>query len=130
MAYEFKFPDIGEGIAEGELLAWKVNEGDIVAEDQTLAEIETDKAVIELPSPRAGRIARLHAAEGDTIKVGSVVVTIEEGVTAPAAAAPGSGAGRVGEGRGDRAGLRGTWSAGRRRACRGRTLHRIGRREA
>ena len=55
MAYEFRFPDIGEGITEGELLAWKVKEGDIVAEDQTLAEMETDKAVVELPSPRAGR---------------------------------------------------------------------------
>lgn len=85
MAYEFRFPDIGEGISEGELLTWKVKEGDVVAEDQTLAEIETDKAVVELPSPRAGRIERLHAAEGDMIKVGSVVVTIDEG--APEAAA-------------------------------------------
>ena len=51
MAYEFKFPDVGEGITEGELLSWKVKEGDIVAEDQTLAEVETDKAVVEMPSP-------------------------------------------------------------------------------
>ncbi len=64
MAYEFRFPDIGEGITEGELLAWKVKEGDTVAEDQTLAEMETDKAVVELPSPRAGRVTRLHAAGG------------------------------------------------------------------
>ncbi len=82
MAYEFRFPDIGEGITEGELLAWKVKEGDLVAEDQTLAEMETDKAVVELPSPRAGRVARLHAAEGDIVKVGDVVVTIEEGAAA------------------------------------------------
>ncbi len=85
MAYEFKFPDIGEGIAEGEILAWRVKEGDIVAEDQTLAEMETDKAVVELPSPRAGRVSRLHAEEGDIIQVGDVLVTIEETV----AAAPG-----------------------------------------
>jgi pyruvate dehydrogenase E2 component (dihydrolipoamide acetyltransferase) len=78
MAFEFKFPDVGEGISEGELLAWQVTVGDVVAEDQTLAEIETDKAVVEIPSPRAGRIAALHAEEGDVIKVGQVLVTIEE----------------------------------------------------
>ena len=88
MAYEFTFPDLGEGITEGELVEWKVKEGDVVAEDQTLAEIETDNALVEVPSPRAGRIERLHAAEGDILKVGSVIVTIEEGVAAavPAAA--------------------------------------------
>ena len=85
MAYEFEFPDVGEGIVEGELLSWKVAEGDVVAEDQTLAEVETDKAVVEIPSPRAGRILKLHAAEGETIKVGQVLVSIEEG---PGAAAP------------------------------------------
>ncbi len=80
MAYEFRFPDIGEGVTEGELLAWKVAEGDPVAEGDTLAEVETDKAVVELPSPRAGRVAKLHAAEGDVIEVGAVVVTIDETV--------------------------------------------------
>lgn len=78
MAYEFKFPDVGEGITEGELLAWKVAEGEQVREDQTLAEVETDKAVVEVPSPRAGRIQKLHAEEGDMIAVGQVLVTIEE----------------------------------------------------
>jgi pyruvate dehydrogenase E2 component (dihydrolipoamide acetyltransferase) len=78
MAYEFKFPDIGEGIAEGELLSWKVKEGDQVAQDQTLAEMETDKAIVEMPSPRAGRVTKLHAAEGDVVNVGDVLVTIEE----------------------------------------------------
>ncbi len=78
MTFEFKFPDIGEGIVEGELLAWKVKEGDTVAENQTLAEVETDKAVVELSSPRAGRVAKLYGAEGDVIKVGAVVATIEE----------------------------------------------------
>ena len=84
MAYEFKFPDVGEGIVEGELLSWKVAEGDVVVEDQTLAEVETDKAVVEIPSPRAGRILKLHAAEGETIKVGQVLVSIEEGAGAAA----------------------------------------------
>ena len=78
MAFEFKFPDVGEGIVEGELLAWKVKEGDIVEENQTLAEVETDKAVVELPSPRAGRISKLIGAEGDVIAVGSVVAVVEE----------------------------------------------------
>jgi pyruvate dehydrogenase E2 component (dihydrolipoamide acetyltransferase) len=86
MAFEFKFPDIGEGITEGELLAWKVAEGDTVAQDQTLAEMETDKAVVEMPSPRAGRVVKLHAAEGDMVNVGDVLVTIDE-TAAPAAAA-------------------------------------------
>ncbi len=86
MAFEFKFPDVGEGITEGELLAWKVKEGDVVVEDQTLAEVETDKAVVEMPSPRAGRIVTLHVEEGETIEVGQVIVTIEEGVTVDASA--------------------------------------------
>jgi pyruvate dehydrogenase E2 component (dihydrolipoamide acetyltransferase) len=88
MAFEFKFPDVGEGITEGELLAWKVQEGDVVAEDQTLVEVETDKAVVELPSPRAGRIAKLHVADGDVIEVGQVLVTIEEAVEGAVAATP------------------------------------------
>ena len=86
MAYEFKFPDIGEGITEGELLSWKVKEGDQVAQDQTLAEMETDKAVVEMPAPRAGKVLKLHADEGDIVNVGDVLVTIEEG--APDAAVP------------------------------------------
>ena len=60
--------------------------GDVVAEDQTLAEVETDKAVVEMPSPRAGRIAKLHAEEGETIEVGQVIVTIDEEAGAPASA--------------------------------------------
>jgi pyruvate dehydrogenase E2 component (dihydrolipoamide acetyltransferase) len=87
MAYEFTFPDVGEGITEGELLSWKVKEGDVVVEDQTLAEVETDKAVVEIPSPKAGRIVKLHVGEGEIIEVGHVLVTIEEGAGAPAQAA-------------------------------------------
>src|SRR5680860_1588509 len=82
MAFEFKFPDVGEGITEGELLSWKVAEGDSVVEDDTLAEVETDKAVVEIPSPRTGKILKLHAEEGDLIEVGQVIVSIEEGEAA------------------------------------------------
>jgi len=88
--YEFKFPDVGEGITEGELLSWKVKEGDAVVEDQTLAEVETDKAVVEIPSPKNGRIAKLHVDEGEIIEVGQVLVTIDETAAAPAGAPAGA----------------------------------------
>jgi pyruvate dehydrogenase E2 component (dihydrolipoamide acetyltransferase) len=78
MIREFKLPDIGEGISEVELLQWYVREGDVVREDQTLAEIETDKAVADLPSPYAGTIQRLHYKPGDHIPVGSVLVSFAE----------------------------------------------------
>jgi pyruvate dehydrogenase E2 component (dihydrolipoamide acetyltransferase) len=78
MAREFKLPDIGEGISEVELLRWYVHEGDVVEEDQNLAEIETDKAVADLPSPYAGVIQRLHHQPGEHIPVGSVLVSFAE----------------------------------------------------
>jgi pyruvate dehydrogenase E2 component (dihydrolipoamide acetyltransferase) len=78
MAFEFKLPDLGEGVAEGEVVKWLVSAGDVVAEDQPLAEVMTDKATVEIPSPRAGRIARLGAEEGETVPVGHVLVVIEE----------------------------------------------------
>lgn len=78
MAFEFKFPDVGEGIHEGELVKWLVNEGDFIKEDQAIAKIETDKAIVEIPSPKAGKILKLHFKEGDTIKVGETLVTIGE----------------------------------------------------
>jgi pyruvate dehydrogenase E2 component (dihydrolipoamide acetyltransferase) len=78
MAREFKLPDIGEGISEVELLQWYVQEGDVVREDQNLAEIETDKAVADLPSPYAGVIQRLYHQPGDRIAVGSVLVSFAE----------------------------------------------------
>src|SRR5450432_3018963 len=64
MIYEFKLPDIGEGVVEGEVVRWLVAEGDVVREDQPLVEIMTDKATVEIPAPRAGRIARRWYAEG------------------------------------------------------------------
>jgi pyruvate dehydrogenase E2 component (dihydrolipoamide acetyltransferase) len=78
MAKQFKFPDVGEGITEGEIVRWRVKEGDEVKEDQPLAEIETDKAVAEMPSPYSGTILKLHFKEKEIVKVGQVLVTIGE----------------------------------------------------
>lgn len=75
--FQFKFPDVGEGITEGVLVKWLVKEGDTVKADQSLAEVETDKAVVELPSPRTGKITKLAVAEGAEITVGQVIVEIE-----------------------------------------------------
>ena len=78
MPTDFKFPDIGEGITEGEIVKWEVKEGDRVAEHQILARIETDKAIADIPSPRSGVILRIYHKEGDTVKVGETLVTIGE----------------------------------------------------
>ena len=78
MVYEFKFPDLGEGIVEGEIRKWLVKQGETVEQDQPLAEVETDKAVVELPSPQPGTILKLHRKEGSIIKVGEVLATIGE----------------------------------------------------
>ena len=78
MAKQFKFPDVGEGITEGEIVKWVVKEGDYIKEDQTLGEIETDKAIVEIPSPFEGTILKLHFKEKDIVKVGEVLVTIGE----------------------------------------------------
>ncbi len=88
MVKEFKFPDVGEGISEGEVVRWAVAEGDEVKADQVLGEIETDKAVVEVPSPYAGTVLKLHFKPKDIVKVGQVLVTIgEKGEAVPAAAA-------------------------------------------
>jgi len=77
MAFEYELPDVGEGVAEGEIVAWHVAPGDHVDEDEVLADVETDKAIVDLPSPVAGTIRELHAEEGDVVEVGGVVVTID-----------------------------------------------------
>lgn len=83
MATEFRFPDLGEGIAEGEVKKWLVKVGDVVIKDQSLAEVETDKAVVEIPSPVAGKILRLDHKEGELVQVGEVLAVIgEEGEAA------------------------------------------------
>jgi pyruvate dehydrogenase E2 component (dihydrolipoamide acetyltransferase) len=78
MPTDFKFPDIGEGITEGEIVKWEVKEGDRVEEHQVMAKIETDKAIADIPSPRSGVILRIYHKEGDTVKVGETLVTIGE----------------------------------------------------
>ena len=88
MAYEFKLPDLGEGLTEGEIAKWLVSEGQEVAEDDPLVEIQTDKATVEVPSPAAGKVARILVAEGDVVPVGTVIVVIGE--EAPAAQEPAS----------------------------------------
>ncbi len=78
MPKEFRFPDVGEGIAEGELIRWLVKEGDTVAEHQPLVEIETDKAVVVLPTPHAGTVIKLQGKPGEMIPVGAVLAVIGE----------------------------------------------------
>ena len=94
MAYEFKLPDLGEGLTEGEIARWLVAEGDEVAEDQPLVEIQTDKTTVEIPSPAAGRVARILVAEGEVAAVGAVLVVIGGDSDAPAPESP-QGAPRV-----------------------------------
>lgn len=75
----FRLPDLGEGLQEAEIVAWAVGTGDHVVTDQPLVSVETDKAVVEVPSPRSGRIAALKAEPGDIVKVGDPLVEFEEG---------------------------------------------------
>lgn len=88
---EFKLPDIGEGVAEGEITSWKVAAGDSVTEDQVMVEVMTDKATVEIGSPVTGKVVEIKAAEGDTVPVHSVIVVLSDEAgasSAPAAAAP------------------------------------------
>jgi pyruvate dehydrogenase E2 component (dihydrolipoyllysine-residue acetyltransferase) len=76
MPFEFKLPDLGEGISEVELRRWLVKEGDRVAEHQAIVEVETDKAVVDVPSPHGGTVVRIHRQEGETVRVGEVLIEI------------------------------------------------------
>lgn len=78
MPFEFKLPDVGEGTTEGEIVRWLVREGDPVQLDQPLVEVQTDKAVVELPAPKAGVILARYGKEGDVIPVGATLVVIGE----------------------------------------------------
>ncbi|MBI4528321.1 MAG: 2-oxo acid dehydrogenase subunit E2 [Deltaproteobacteria bacterium] len=82
MEKEFKLPDVGEGITEAEIVRWLVKEGEWVKEDQDIVEIETDKALVTLPSPHTGKVLKFHAQEGRILKVGEVLLTLEEGTQA------------------------------------------------
>ncbi|MFQ5580178.1 MAG: dihydrolipoamide acetyltransferase family protein [Nitrospiria bacterium] len=82
MKKSFQFPDVGEGIAEGEIVRWLVSEGDRVREDEPILEIETDKAVVSLPSPYTGKILSRRGKPGEIIPVGTVLITVEIAETA------------------------------------------------
>ena len=80
---DFRLPDVGEGLTEGEILAWFVAVGDTVVVNQTIVEVETAKAAVELPCPYAGRVAALHVQAGETVDVGTPIITIDTDPTAP-----------------------------------------------
>ncbi len=86
MALEFKLPDIGEGIAEGEIVKWLVAVGDVVNEHQPVVEVMTDKATVEIPAPQAGKITALRAKPGEVVPVGSVLFVLETSAKGPTAA--------------------------------------------
>jgi pyruvate dehydrogenase E2 component (dihydrolipoamide acetyltransferase) len=86
MAYEFKLPDLGEGLTEGEIARWLVAEGQELAEDDPLVEIATDKTTVEIPSPAAGTVTKILVAEGEVVPVGTVLVVIGGDGAEPAAA--------------------------------------------
>jgi pyruvate dehydrogenase E2 component (dihydrolipoamide acetyltransferase) len=103
--FQFHLPDIGEGVVEGEIVSWKVKVGDTVKLDQPIVEVMTDKATVEIPSPRAGRIAKINFKDGQICPVGQVLVEIEEeggstqaALPPPAAHGHGHGAPRAGNG--------------------------------
>ena len=86
MAYEFKLPDLGEGLTEGEVARWLVTEGQELAEDDPLVEIQTDKTTVEIPSPAAGTVTKILVAEGEVVPVGTVLVVIGADGVEPSAA--------------------------------------------
>jgi len=89
--FEFKLPDIGEGVVEGEIVKWLVKAGDEIVEDQPLVEVMTDKATVTIPSPRRGKVVRTVGAEGEIAKVHGTLVVLETDGAGAAQAAPSSG---------------------------------------
>jgi 2-oxoisovalerate dehydrogenase E2 component (dihydrolipoyl transacylase) len=88
--FEFKLPDIGEGIAEAEIVAWHVKVGDDIDEDQQIADLMTDKATVEMESPVAGRVIEVRGEVGDQIPIGSVLIVVETVGESAATPAPSS----------------------------------------
>src|SRR5436309_13978172 len=89
MAYEFKLPDLGEGLTEGEIARWLVREGQEIREDDPLVEIATDKTTVEIPSPAGGTVTSILVGEGEVVPVGTVLVVIGgDGSRAETTAAP------------------------------------------
>src|SRR5438093_7701181 len=83
VAYEFKLPDLGEGLTEGEIARWLVREGQEIAEDDPLVEIATDKTTVEIPSPAGGVVSQILVQEGEVVPVGTVLVVIGADGAAP-----------------------------------------------
>jgi pyruvate dehydrogenase E2 component (dihydrolipoamide acetyltransferase) len=79
MTFEFRLPDIGEGVVEGEILKWMAGEGDSIKEDQPLVEVMTDKVNVQIPAPRSGRVVQILVKEGDVAKVGQTIMVIDDG---------------------------------------------------
>jgi len=94
VTFDFRLPDIGEGVAEGEVVQWFVKEGDTIREDAPLVSVLTDKANVEIPSPKGGRVTKIHASVGQKVKVGGLLVTIDTGGESPPSPDP-SGAGPI-----------------------------------
>lgn len=80
MALEFKLPDLGEGVAEGEIVKWLISEGQAIKEDEPMVEVMTDKATVQIPSPTSGTVKQILAKEGQTVKVGTNLVILENAV--------------------------------------------------
>ncbi len=78
MSFEYKLPDVGEGLTEADIVSWRVKEGDVVEINDIVVEIETAKSLVELPSPYAGTVAALLVAEGETVAVGTPIIRIGE----------------------------------------------------
>ena len=90
MGREFLLPDLGEGLTEAEIVSWLVQPGDMVAVDQPVVEVESAKSTVELPSPFAGRVETLHAAAGETVHTGAVLITVGDGAETAADVVPGT----------------------------------------
>src|SRR5882724_8949561 len=86
--FEFKLPDIGEGVSEGEIVGWLVHVGDTVSENQDMVEVMTDKATVTIGAPKPGKVVEIRGGEGDTVPVGTVLIVLDVG--GEAASSPGS----------------------------------------
>ena len=88
MAFQFKMPDIGEGIAEGEIVKIDIKVGDTIQEDDILFEVQNDKSVEEIPSPVSGKVLEVKVQEGTVARVGDIIVVIDDGSGPAEASAP------------------------------------------
>src|SRR3989304_5227231 len=89
MVFEFRLPDLGEGLTEAEIVEWLVKEGQTVKEHDSILKVETAKAIVEVPSPVSGVILKIYRQKGETVRVGEVIVAIgKKGEKAPAAPTP------------------------------------------